>query len=82
LPAIKQLTLYSTSACHLCENAKKLIWPFLHSYGYTLREVDIVESENLMQVYGLRIPVISFENGGELDWPFTDNDLNEFFQGH
>lgn len=73
---MKQLILYSTLGCHLCEQAKALMWPSLTAAGYRLEEVDISESEALMQRYQLSIPVVENpETGEELFWPFDEVQL-------
>ncbi|MFV8817391.1 glutaredoxin family protein [Haliea sp. E17] len=68
------LTLYGTAACHLCELAAEL----LDASGAPYREVDISESDVLFERYGLTIPVLQREDGGELNWPFDAALLGEF----
>lgn len=65
------LTLYSGPHCHLCDQAKQIIYPLLHEAGWKLHEVNISESESLKEKYGLRIPVIMTPDGQEKGWPFT-----------
>ena len=56
LAMIKQLTLYSTSHCHLCELAHTHL---LHlPDGFKLEVIDIADDEALLAQYGLRIPVL------------------------
>jgi len=70
------LYLYSTPACHLCETAHALIQPYLEPLGIALEEVDISESDVLVDLYGIRIPVLRFDDSEEeLGWPFG---LEEF----
>jgi hypothetical protein len=74
------LVLYSTSACHLCEQALALLQPWLER-GVCAREVDISESDALMQRYGLTIPVLAREAGGpELNWPFDAQELKAWLE--
>ena len=62
------LALYATSGCHLCEQADALI---RRTITMLFRTVEIVDDENLLQHYGLRIPVLRrLDTGEELDWPF------------
>jgi len=68
------LTLYSTSACHLCELAKAL----LEASGVTFDEVDIAESDALFERYGVRIPVLRHPDGREMGWPFGPQELADF----
>jgi glutaredoxin len=68
---MKQLILYSTLGCHLCEQAKSLAEPVLADRAVELREVDIADSEDLMEAYGVRIPVLQdADTKAELGWPF------------
>lgn len=63
------ITLYGTTACHLCEAAVALLQPFSGN-GVQVNEVDITEDPALMERYQLRIPVLRREDTHEeLDWP-------------
>lgn len=73
---MKKLILYSTLGCHLCEQAKALMWPVLAAGEYGIEEVDISESEQLMECYQLHIPVVrNPESGQELFWPFGEAEV-------
>ena len=68
-------TLFTTSGCHLCEMAvielKKL-----QKIGRIefIKEIEISNSDKLMEKYGVSIPVVKvFEH--ELCWPFDLGDL-------
>jgi len=78
--------MYSTSGCHLCEQALQVIAWTLQGQPWQLEEIDIVESDALIQRYGVRIPVIRLRCGGEraasdhgdeweIGWPFEPEDL-------
>lgn len=72
---MKNLILYSTVGCHLCEQALDVITPLL-TEEYKLREIDISDSDALMERYGIRIPVIAREpDGAEINWPFDSHDF-------
>lgn len=72
------LILYSTGACHLCEQAENLLAQLVWPVPLVVEVVDISESDALMQRYGPRIPVLAVYREGdaaglastELDWPF------------
>jgi hypothetical protein len=72
--AAPRLVLYGTSACHLCETAEAM----LRRQGTLFNKVDISDSDELFQRYGLRIPVLRHPGGAELGWPFSDAELAEF----
>lgn len=64
------LTLFGTTACHLCELCAAQVAPLLGKH-LVLRELDITDSPELFERYQLRIPVLRREDtGAELDWPF------------
>ncbi|GAA3529692.1 glutaredoxin family protein [Zobellella aerophila] len=70
------MTLFSTDGCHLCEQA----WQLLEQGGLAAqtRLQDIMDKEEWLTAYRVRIPVLRREDGAELDWPFTTADLIEF----
>lgn len=73
--------LYSTVGCHLCEQAKAILWPLLQHYQYCLSEIDIAASDKLIERYGIKIPVLAVENyDAELNWPFTVQEADVFLQ--
>lgn len=65
------LTIYSGPNCHLCEQAKAILYPLLSEKGWQLVEVNIQEDESLKEKYAIRIPVVALPNGDEKGWPFT-----------
>jgi len=68
---VKQLLLFSTSGCHLCELAKEVIWPLLDEFSLHLNECEIADSDALIEAYGVRIPVIKLVGSEQdLGWPF------------
>ena len=73
-----QLTLFSTSACHLCELAEALLMPWV-ARGWVVCVEDISESDELFHRYGLLIPMLRrHDTGAELRWPFDAEGLAAF----
>lgn len=59
--------LYTTGGCHLCEQATAL----LQEAGAPAKPIEIAGDDDLLERYGLRIPVVRCpETGKELAWPF------------
>ena len=83
---MKVLKLYTTLGCHLCEEAEVILLPLLRQRGYLLEKVEISESEELVELYGIRIPIIALpenlrdgrEEPTELGWPFDLDQLSRF----
>lgn len=79
-------TLYGTLGCHLCELAEAqlaLLLETLQSKGQPIEIecVDISVSDELINRYGERIPVLRrAADDAELNWPFVDEVLREFLQ--
>ncbi|WP_375058458.1 glutaredoxin family protein [Zobellella sp. DQSA1] len=70
------MTLFSTNGCHLCEQA----WALLEQTGLAngTEQKDIMDHEQWLAAYAVRIPVLHRQDGAELDWPFTAADIIEF----
>ncbi|MBK9161980.1 MAG: glutaredoxin family protein [Nitrosomonadales bacterium] len=67
--------LYGTSCCHLCEQAEEV----LREAGVAAEYVDIAEDDDLLEKYGVRIPVLRrSDTGKELGWPFDAADVVRF----
>ena len=72
---IKSLILYSTSACHLCERAQRLLASMPELRFVAVDVVDIADDAALLARYGLSIPVLANASGAELAWPFNADDI-------
>ena len=73
---MSSFVLYSTLGCHLCELAESLL---NQSTLSDWRLVDISDSEALVDLYGVRIPVLkNTANEKELGWPFDLADLERW----
>ncbi len=77
---MKNLILYSTVGCHLCDLAKEQIEPLLVEFSLHLVEIDIADDDILLERYGVRIPVIKLSDSvEELGWPFDAAQAYAFF---
>ncbi|HEY0268285.1 MAG TPA: glutaredoxin family protein [Methyloradius sp.] len=74
------LTLYGTSGCHLCDEAQALLNKLEDEYSLNIQMMDIADDESLVEVYGIRIPVLINVDKSELSWPFTENDLRTWLK--
>ena len=77
-----RLNLYGTSACHLCEEAESLLLSLQASgNSFQLHKIDIADDDHLMDLYGVRIPVISIEGSdSDLGWPFTEDEVLNYLR--
>ena len=74
----EEIVLYTLTGCHLCEDAAAM----LDRAGVAWRPVEIDESPELEERYGLCIPVIfSVSTKRELLYPFGEEQLSRFLEG-
>lgn len=70
------LLLYTTAGCHLCEQAGALLDVLKTQHQVSVEAVEISVSEELVEQYGIRIPVVkNKDTEEELGWPFTYEEL-------
>jgi len=75
-----KLTLYSTLGCHLCELAEQVLTRALNPNSYQLEKCDIADSDQLIELYGVRIPVVKCDGiEGDLGWPFDEEGVTQWF---
>jgi len=65
------LILYTTAGCHLCELADTI----LQALNLTVIKTEIGDDDDLVERYGVHIPVIKFPDRSELSWPFELQDI-------
>lgn len=76
-----ELLFYTTSQCHLCELAEALLVSTPMPTPIPVDVVDVAQSEELVERYGTRIPVLRRnDTAEELNWPFTREQLLTFLQ--
>jgi glutaredoxin-like protein DUF836 len=63
-----RVQLYAKPGCHLCEQAEADLERLRRRYSHSLQLLDITRDAELMQAYGLRIPVLVID-GHEFDAP-------------
>ncbi|PHS71071.1 MAG: thioredoxin family protein [Methylophaga sp.] len=69
------ITLYTTAGCHLCDLADNLLNEILNHHKLTINPIEIGDNDNLVRLYGTTIPVIKFDDNSELNWPFSQQDI-------
>ena len=78
---MKEITidLMTTSGCHLCDEAMQMFSYLLSTKPdfnnrFKLNQVEISTSDDLIEEYGIRIPVLKYLDK-ELAWMFTLEEL-------
>lgn len=77
-----ELIIYSTVGCHLCELAEAELGKLQLPEGFVLPvvELDISNSDELIERYGEKIPVFALSFHGQVSnqvlcWPFSVEDI-------
>lgn len=70
-----QLKLFVTAGCHLCDLALLEINAVKSTRAFSVQQIEIGDDELLVSDYGVRIPVLQFPDGKELNWPFDHADI-------
>lgn len=72
-----QLLLLGTEGCHLCEVAFKVLANIGLAEHIVL--IDIAEDENMVEQFGVHIPVLQDSLTKEcLNWPFDEQQVIEW----
>ena len=71
--------LLGTQGCHLCDDAEQVLVSCLDLSKVHIEVVDIAESDELMQAYATRIPVLRHVSSKtDLAWPFQAEQVQRF----
>lgn len=72
------MNLFTTTHCHLCEQALNLLAEF---NDWSVNTIEIAYNNHLVELYGHRIPVIQrIDTLAELIWPFSKLEINDFLR--
>lgn len=75
------ITLYTRNRCSLCDKAKNLILELKQQWDFTLEEIDIDQSDELTELYGIMIPVVLID-GEEVAFGIINKlDISNRLQG-
>ena len=72
-----RLTLYSKPGCHLCDRMKDVIESVRTRMPLTIDVVDISTKQDLMDLYGLEIPVLLIDGRKAAKYRVTEGELEE-----
>ena len=78
---MQNLILYTSLGCHLCEQALAVVTPLLGQFELSLQQQEIAGSDDLMDRFAVRIPVVRLESAQQdLGWPFDAQDFVHYMQ--
>ena len=72
-----EFVLYQRDYCHLCDQALAVL---AQARAPDFDSVWVDDSQELQDRYGTRVPVLrDARDGRELDWPFDERAVRDFF---
>lgn len=71
---MKELTLFFREGCHLCDEMRLELYPFIEQYGFFLKEVDVDTKADLFEKYNVKVPVLCLGDE-EICHHFFDRDM-------
>lgn len=76
-----QCELLTTVGCHLCDDALRLLAPYIEAQIVALEEIDIAECDHLLEDYAVKIPVVRHRRSGlEICWPFDEQSVHKYLE--
>lgn len=76
---MQTIFFYTTSDCHLCEQAWDIISPLVDKLSLAIKKIEIADDDWLLDNYGTRIPVVRLDGYKEdLGWPFDSEDVIDY----
>ena len=75
------LTIYSRPGCHLCDEMKDVVKRVAQSIPLQLEEVDISQSRDLEEKYGLEIPVLLVNGKKAAKYRVGEEELRRILAG-
>jgi glutaredoxin len=75
-----QVTFYTKTGCHLCEEARDLLDDIAAQMPYDLTEIDIRSDLDIFEKYRYRIPVIIIDETLVIEGRIEYSDLARAFQ--
>tara|TARA_R110002072_G_scaffold1598_7_gene13649 strand:+ start:9553 stop:9801 length:249 start_codon:yes stop_codon:yes gene_type:complete len=78
-----KLNFYTTLGCHLCEQALQVVARLQATEfpNLELISIDIADKDDLVERYGIRIPVVHITDAQtDLGWPFDEEKLKRYLE--
>ena len=76
-----ELTLYTRAECHLCEEMRIALDPYLARYSLELELVDVDRDPDLRHRHGARVPVLALDGSEICHWFLDETALLARLEG-
>jgi len=68
------LILYFREGCHLCDDMRRELYPFVQQHNVKLLEINIDQNDLLAEKYNVKVPVLCLDDE-EICHHFFDHDM-------
>ena len=79
-----RLTIYSKPGCHLCDEMKSLVHRVVaehsNTHGISIDEIDISTDRDLLDRYGLDIPVLLIDGKKVAKYRVAEEELTQMLE--
>jgi glutaredoxin len=75
------VVLYSRDGCHLCDEARRVLVAEQGRTPFSLEEIDIETSSDLVREYGIRIPVVVVDGREAFEYTVDAEELAAIVRG-
>lgn len=72
-----QVVLYSRAGCHLCDDARAVLVAEQARSPFSLEEIDVETSDELVREYGVRVPVVEVDGVEAFEYTVDPGELAE-----
>ena len=79
-----RLTIYSKPGCHLCDEMKSLVHRVVAQHSndpISVNEIDISSDPDLLERYGLEIPVLLIDGKKTAKYRVSEEELRRMLKG-
>ncbi len=73
------LIVYSRAGCHLCDALIDELTEFCSGNPFTFTDIDISGKEDLEKLYGLKVPVVTYNNIILCEYFLDTQAINAYF---
>lgn len=75
MPPPREVVVYSRKGCHLCEIVKETLTKLHQRGGFTWREIDVDNDQELRRLYSDEVPVVFIDGYKAFKYRMTEQDF-------
>jgi len=76
---IIELIIFTRAGCHLCDALLDELTAYCSNNPFTYKSIDITGNDNLEQLYGTKVPVVTFDSNILCEYFLDINAIEVYF---